>query len=103
MKYTKTTPAVFQLTSTAGRVALLCGLTAGTVTRKEVEAAIIADTAPRPYRKPVVACGMRFDSVTDGAVHLCGRGASHNKIAAMKKNIANWCNADNLEGYYWAE
>jgi hypothetical protein len=103
MKYHKATPQVFALTSVAGRVALLCGITAGTVTQKEVEAAVVMDTEKRPHRKPVVAEGMYFKSVTDAAVCLTGARPTRREVMAEQKRIARLCNADNVEGYYWAE
>lgn len=116
----------FKLTTQAGRVGLLCGLTAGTVTREEVEAAVLQDTEKRPYRKPVVAEGKRYASVTEAATALLSKYekvATFNKktqaislisytevvanrskaLDALKHRIARLCNADDTEGYYWSE
>lgn len=106
-------PISFPLTKQADRVALLVGITAGTVTRPEVEAAVLHDTAKRPYRKPVVVEHMRFDSVTEAAHYLTARPhfvfSSKNPVTyakrldAYKHQIARYCNADNVDGYYWSE
>lgn len=121
MQAKKVSPQVFQLTSVAGRVGLLAGITAGTVSREEVEAAVLADTEKRPYRKPVVAEGKRYNSVTDAALALVSKyekcvefnrktrkfkivGADRARaIDALKHRIARYCNADNVEGFYWSE
>ena len=111
LKFKKAIPQVFPLTSTAGRVALLVGLTAGTVSRPEVEAAVLQDIEPRRYRKPVVAWGIRFESITlaaearaeIGYKAFMGPVEYMRRVKQWQKNIANWCNADNLQGFYWAE
>lgn len=92
----------FSLASTAGRVALLAGLTAGTVGRPEVEAAVLRDTEKRPYRKPVVAKGKRYSSVTEAAEAICTGYATRREVMAMQKTIARYCNADNVSGFYWS-
>ena len=99
-KIRKVTHKEFKLATQAGRIGLLCGITAGTVTNAEIEHAIIADTEKRPYRKPVVANGKRYPSITAAAVALADN--NRKAVLAMQKTIANWCNADNVEGYYWA-
>lgn len=99
----KVSPQVFALTTVAGRVGLLAGITAGTVTRDEVEAAVLSDTEKRPYRKPVVARNRRYNSVTEAAESICGSMAPRRRILAMQKTIARYCNADNVAGYYWSE
>ena len=103
MQAKKVSPQVFPLTTVAGRVGLLAGITAGTVTREEVEAAVLKDTEKRPYRKPVVARGKRYDSVTEAADGICGSMAPRKRLMAMQKTIARYCNADNVEGFYWSE
>lgn len=107
----------FSLASTAGRVALLVGVTAGTVSRTEVEAAVLRDTEKRPYRKPVVVPGIRgkemhFTSVRFAAAYLLW--LEHRKtgapvgtyyaraLGAIEKRIARYCNADNVKGFYWS-
>lgn len=97
----KVTHKEFKLTTVAGRVGLLAGIAAGTVQRAELEAAVLADTEKRPYRKPVVAFGKRYNSVTQAAMantHVIGRRA----VNAMQKNIARWCNEDCHVGFYWS-
>lgn len=92
----------FSLNSVAGRVALLVGVTAGTVGQAEVEAAVLRDTEKRPYRKPVVAKGKRYNSVTEAAEAICRGHATRCEVMAMQKTIARYCNADNVKGYYWS-
>ena len=103
MQAKKVSPQVFKLASVAGRVGLLAGITAGTVSREEVEAAVLKDTEKRPYRKPVVADYTRYPSITAAAEDICGWKASRREVLAMQKNIANWCNSDDVPGCYWAE
>ena len=103
MQAKKVSHQVFPLTTVAGRVGLLAGITAGTVTREEVEAAVLKDTEKRPFRKPVVARNKRYPSVTAAAEAICGSMAPRKRIMAMQKTIARYCNADNVEGYYWSE
>ena len=105
MQAKKATPKVFPLTTVAGRIGLLGGLTAGTVTREEVEYNMLV-VVPRHTGGEV-----RFDSITDAAKYLvmCENGITLNrydyarKMDCMKHRIARYCNADNVEHYYWAE
>lgn len=104
----------FPLNTVAGRTALLISITAGIVTSSEVEAAVFKDNEPRPRRRPVVVEGMRFESVTEAANWLKAARPDlwRNSVAARERDqhritrnlisrIRNWCNADNVEGYYW--
>jgi len=95
----------FKLTTVAGRIGLLAGITAGTVDRKEVEHAMIADTEKRPYRKPVVAYGVRYDSITAAASDRWNKRAlpTLNEQKTEQAYIRKLCNADNVEGFYWSE
>lgn len=97
----------FPLTCRDGRVALLIGITAGTVGDREVEVAVLNDIEKRAYRKPVIAGDVYYDSVADAARAIIGcnvRGwNAHRRISNLARNIGRWCDADNLEGYYWAE
>lgn len=100
----------YPLTSSANRIALLVGITAGTVKRPEVEAAVLKDSEKRAYRKPVVAEGIRFESVTDAAKSIVSNRSSRlNKynffraVQSEQKRIARMCNQDCWEGYYWSE
>lgn len=97
----------FPLTARDNRIALLLGVAAKTVDVREVEHAILRDSAARPFRKPVVADSVYYASVTDAARAEVGprvRGAeAHRLIMNAVKRISRWCDADNVEGYYWAE
>lgn len=111
----KVNPTQFKLTTQAGRVGLLCGITAGTVTREEAEDAVMADIEKRPYRKPVVVpdrngVEVRFDSVREAAHFLLKsskKSISKSRYALclnnMEKFIARRCNQDRWMGFYWAE
>ena len=104
----KVNPMVYPLTTSAGRAGLLLSITAGMVGHAEVETAVLNDVAPRQYRKPVVADDIRFPSVRAAAIHLMrGYLVSRQDYARMlnatEKRIANWCNKDNVAGYYWSE
>jgi hypothetical protein len=102
MQAKKATPQHFSLNTVAGRVALLTGIVEGVVLQKEIMHAVIQDTEKRPYRKPVVAYGKRYPSVTAAA--LANSGAVGRKaVNAMQKNIARWCNEDCHVGFYWSE
>lgn len=111
---TQLKPKTLTLTKSANRVALLCGIAAGTVTNKELEAVVIQDTAPREYRKPVVAEGQFFLSVSDAArwmyknnagnrFFVKGNRTEYQVINSLQQRISRWCTADDVEGYYWAE
>lgn len=114
--HVKATPTEFKLSKQAGRIGLLCGITAGTVTREEAEAAILADTERRPRNKPVVVpdrngVETRFGSIREAARFLLTQrpkqgGGKHKyalRLNAMEKYIANRCNQDCWYGFYWAE
>lgn len=92
----------FKLSTITGRVGLLTGITAGTVTQEEVEQAVLVDTEKRPYRKPVVAYGRRFGSITAAAEFGCGRNASLNELKAEQARIRKMCNEDCWAGFYWS-
>jgi len=92
------------LTCQAGRTALFIGLTAGTVTREEVEQAVLLDNEKRPYRKPVVAYGKRYSSITAAAAdRFNGRLATSNQHKSEQARIRRLCNEDKTVGFYWAE
>lgn len=93
----------FLLRTTAGRVALLTGIAAGTVTQKEIEYNVLVDIEKRPYRKPVVAYGKRYPSVTAAAADSCYQGASLNTLKNEQAFIRNLCNKDDTVGFYWSE
>lgn len=100
----------FPLTQSANRIGLLCGVVAGTVENAEIEAAVINDTLPRPYRKPVVAEGRYYGSVTEAAKDIVtsrksrmSKDAFFRAVQSEQKRIARLCNDDCWNGYYWAE
>lgn len=103
MQVAKVVYPKFNLSTVAGRVGLLCGLTAGTVSREEVEHAVLADTEKRPYRKPVVAYGQRFESITAAAEWACHLNATLNELKTEQARIRKLCNDDCWEGFYWSE
>lgn len=103
MQVAKVVYSPFKLNTQAGRVGLLTGITAGKVTREEVEAAVLQDTEKRPYRKPVVAYGRRYKSITAAAAANCRPNATLNELKAEQAYIRNRCNADDAVGFYWAK
>ncbi len=105
MKAAKVIHPTFNLSTVMGRVGLLCGITAGTVDRKEVEAAVLRDTEKRPYRKPVVAYGVRYESITAAAAERWHPWSQPtlSEQKAEQAYIRKLCNADNVEGFYWSE
>lgn len=114
-KAKKVSYEAFKLSTVAGRIGLLGGITAGTVDISELQHAMVADTEQRAYRKPVVVPGyngeVRFSSVRNAAKYLLTFGSKKKQagwiyalqLNAMEKRIARYCNADNMEGYYWSE
>jgi hypothetical protein len=115
----KAKPQQFKLSTQTGRMGLLMGISAGTVDKEELEAAIIEDSTPRPHQKPVVVPWhtggeVRFPSVTAAATYLFTAEQAKvrqsyapadyaRKINNIKQRIARYCNADNVPHYYWAE
>ena len=105
----KVTPVVYPLTTVAGRVALLVGITSGTVQYDEVVQAVLHDTATRAARKPVYAAGRRYSSIRNAAIALVtyspmlSRLDYAKRLDAMAHKIARWCNEDNRVGYYWSK
>lgn len=106
----KVTPQQFKLTTQAGRMGLLLGISAGTVLRKELEVVALQDAEKRPYRKPVVVEDIRFDSVTEAAEYLLKQHMRRYKVIDVARKldcyqhmIARKCNQDCWAGYYWAE
>jgi len=107
--------STFALSTSSNRIALLLGIHAGTVTAAELEQAVLMDTEARLQRKPVVAEGRRFDSVTDAAhwiyrvrpelrsVQAGTQGGEHAAINRLIKRISRYATADNREGYFWTE
>lgn len=109
MKVTKVTNTVFPLASSANRIALLVGITAGVVERAEIEAAVIHDTEARPHKKPVVYQNKRYPSVSAAArsyveqtARRYTRDTYFNKVQAAQKMIARMANDDCWEGCYWS-
>ena len=112
---TKATHPSFPLSTVAGRVALLTCVIADAVPKKVLENIVVHDTEKRPHRKPVVVPigkkEVRFPSVRAAAQSKLvdmypglQYGPSYlRKLNAMEKRIANYCNADNVKGYYWSE
>ena len=108
----KVTYTNFPLSTQAGRIGLLLGISAGTVPKVEVDAAVLRDTEKRPNLKPVVVLikrkEQRFPSVRSAAKALISGmwfATPHEYALALnakEKEIAHACNADNVVGYYWS-
>ena len=102
----KVKPAEFPLTNSSRRIALLTGVLAGTVGSRELKHHIALDAEPRPYKKPVVAWGKRYESISAAAAaaHTRFRWTGQDRTeAAWQKYIARLCNADCWAGFYWSE
>jgi hypothetical protein len=101
----KVVPQQFPLAQSAMRVALLAGILAGFVQDQEIKDAVLLDTEPRPHKKPVVAWGIRFDSIILAAEYAKRRFAYTEKrtLNGWRLRIAKMCNQDAWEGFYWAE
>lgn len=99
----------FPLTHSANRVALVTGLIAGLVDKAEAQESILHDTMARKWKKPVVAEGTRFESVTAAAQHIVaqrrGKLSPNDHFRAVQsevKRISRLCTQDCWEGYYWS-
>jgi hypothetical protein len=99
----------FPLTHSANRVALVTGLIAGLVSKAEAQDSIVHDTLARKWKKPVVAEGTRYESVTAAALSAVNaRGVKlspqdHFKaVQSEVKRISRLCTQDCWEGYYWS-
>lgn len=100
----------FPMASSAHRIAIVSGMLAGTVEKEEAMQEVLHDMTPRAHKKPVVAEGQRYDSVTDAAKFLVlvrgGRSSKEQFFRAVQceqKRIARLCTQDCWDGYYWAE
>ena len=101
---------VFPLASSIHRAALITSIVAGATGKDEAEAAVLHDLQPRRHKKPVVAEGIYFESVTAAAKALVARRVRKASketffriVQSEQKRIARMCTEDCWEGYYWAE
>ena len=101
---------VFPLASSANRAELINGLMDGVIKHSEAQAALVLDLSPRPHKKPVVAEGTYFPSVTDAAKAIVAQRLKNvskdiffKAVQSEQKRISRWCSQDCWEGYYWAE
>jgi cell division protein YceG involved in septum cleavage len=106
----KATNIKFPMASSAHRIAIVSGLISGLVGRAEAMRTIEQDAGQRRHKKPVVAEGVQYDSVTDAAKFLVlvrpgrlSKEAFFRAVQNEQKRIARLCNQDQTEGYYWAE
>lgn len=110
----KVTPGTFPLTSSSMRIALLLGVEAGEVSSEEIRHHVLLDSEKKPRRKPVVAFGRRFDTITEAArwrISVTGRGVDVGKYGGpVFGSVDNWrqwiarqANQDCWEGFYWCE
>lgn len=98
------------LTRSDGRIALLLDVLEHGVDREQLESQVLLECEPRTRNKPVVVEGYRFDTIAAGAcfLQLCYHPHA-NPFEAVRiqtnyrSQIRRWCNADDREGYYWAE
>jgi hypothetical protein len=99
--------AKFPLASSDTRIAIMTGLCGGTVTRAEVEHLTLTDTVRRPYRKPVVVEGIRYNSIAEAADAIITR--SKKRMTHSQYRLAHQQQAKSLarraevshSGVYW--
>lgn len=91
----------FPLAGQSGRVAILLGVLDGSVKEAEIKHYVSRDVEKRPFRKPVVANGVRYESVT-AAARAIAKSNELNAVEAERKRIAQLCNEDCWVGYYWS-
>ena len=109
-------PSQSPLTSVAGRTGLLIGITASTVTRAEVEHAVLKDNAKRKTKAPCYAEGKRFGSVVKAAEYLYANrpalwvfsksgvaGDEFRVMSNLAARVRRLCDGDKTPGYYWAK
>ena len=100
----KIVPERFPLASQANRIALLTGVLCGYVSKDEIKAALTQDAKPRPHRKPVVAFGKFFISVSAAARWRMNQPGGKEKTEnTWVKYISRRCEQDCWEGFYWSE
>lgn len=110
MKVAKASYRISPLNTVLGRTMFLTGLQTGAIPLTYIKPTMAMDNEARPYRKPVVVEDIRFDSITEAAEYLLKKEIRRYKVIdvprkmdCLKHQITRWCNADNVEGYYWAE
>lgn len=112
----------FQLTTQAGRVAMLLAIIdtmkgvscAPPISAQDIEVAVEQDSQGRPYRKPCVVEDKVFGSIIEAAHYLAHHRRDlwiHSKAAQrmdayavmnnLRTRISRLCNGDETEGYYW--
>jgi len=96
-------PRVFPLTRQSGRVALLLGVLDGHVGVQELQAAVALDVEPRPHRRPVMAWGRRFESITQAAAEAARRQPGVMTARSWQRWVKQQADADCWAGFYWCE
>jgi hypothetical protein len=79
-----------------------------------LEQAATTEVQKRPRFKPCVAEGKTFNSTIEAARYLSWhrkdlwvgsaaelRGDAHAVMENLRNRVKNWCNADDVVGYYW--
>lgn len=108
----KTQNVTFPLSHSATRIALLIGITAGTVSTAEIESYVLQDTVKRKRAKPVVAEGKKYKSITEASHDIVLMRSGANRMSKLaytravkseQQRISRLCTADCWEGFYWAE
>lgn len=100
---------VFPLASHDARVTLLQTVRAGTCTVSTIDAAIKQDSKTRKYKKPIVAYGVRYASITDAAKALLLQRKTRwdkddycNALSNQKQRLTRLCNEGPVTGVYWS-
>ena len=112
---------MLKLTSQSDRVTLLLhiidtmnGADVTPVTVKDLELITEQEVTKRSRHKPCVAEGRVFKSTIDAARYLAHhrrdlwenskaaqRMDAHAVTENLRNRVKNWCNRDNVHGYYW--
>lgn len=95
---------VFPLKQRAARIALLSAILEGFSSPDEVRYNISIEAEPEPRRKPVVAWGRRYESVTAAAQWAQAQPgwARPRSLSGWRAWIRRQCDEDCWEGFYWS-
>lgn len=110
----------FTLSNQAGRVGFLLGVldtmkgNNNECDASAVEFVLEQETEKRQYRRPCVAEHKVFSSTIEAAQYLAHhrpdlwknskaaqRQDAHAVMENLRNRVKNWCNRDDVDGYYW--
>ena len=100
----------YPLAKSVNRVALLLNIHAGLITQEQLEEATVQDSVPRTRSKPIVAYGVRYESITAAArAMVMQRKTRWDKddycaaLSNQKQRLTRLCNAGTYTGVYWSK